>query len=45
MVKHIDQKQNRRERYRERSGNQVLRFDVFHSKEKAVGHREGAANQ
>src|SRR5881296_268910 len=32
VVKHVDQKQNRREHHRECSGNQVLRPDVFHSK-------------
>ena len=45
MVKHVDQKQNRREHHRECSGNQVLRPDVFHSKEKRVGDGEYAANK
>ena len=45
MVKHIDQKQNRRDRYRERSGDQVLGPDVFHSEEKGVRYREHAANK
>src|SRR6266480_6675160 len=45
MVKHIDQKQNRRDHYRERGGNQVLRLDVFHSEEKGVRDREHAANK
>jgi hypothetical protein len=45
VVKNVDQKQNRREHYRECSGNQVLRPDVFHSKEKRVGDGEYAANK
>ena len=45
MVKNVDQKQNRREHHRECSGNQVLRPDVFHSKEKRVGDGEYAANK
>src|SRR5882724_5828071 len=45
VVKHVDQKQNRSEHHRECSGNQVLRPDVFHSKEKRVGDGEHAANK
>ncbi len=45
MVKDIDQKQNQRDRHRECSRNQVLRLDVFHSKEKCERNREYPANK
>ena len=45
MVKHINQKQNRRDHYRECGGKEVLRLDVFHSEEKGVGDGEDAANK
>jgi len=45
MVKHKDQKQNRRDHYGEGSGKEVLRLDVFHSEEKGVGDGEDAANK
>jgi len=45
MVKDINQKQNQRDRYRERSGKHILRLHVLHSKQPGVRNREYPANK
>ena len=45
IIEDVDQKQNQGDRYGERSGNHVLRSDVFHSEEKGVRNGEYGAHK
>src|SRR6266446_10940666 len=45
MVKNVNQKQDQRDRYRERSGKHILRLHVLHSKQPGVRNREYPANK